>query len=165
MLPFELPARGARRARHRTAPAIGYVTVAGPPADWRDLGRQTDAIVEACHKRRVTLLDVQVEHQLNGVPPLDRHGLRQALARLSSGAAGCLVVADLSQITPSVIDAAPVLEWLSRSDARLIAAAQRIDTADRRSRARVEWLIAMSLIHRELARSVPGERRQAGVAV
>ncbi|HEX8855628.1 MAG TPA: recombinase family protein [Thermoleophilaceae bacterium] len=141
------------------------MTVVGPPADWRDLGRQTDAIVEACAERRLTLLDVQVEHELSGVAPLERRGLRQALARVSSGTAGCFVVADLNRITQGVTDLGPVLEWLSRSDTRLIAAAQRIDTADRRSRARVEWLIAMSCIHRELARGFPAERRQAGVAV
>jgi DNA invertase Pin-like site-specific DNA recombinase len=59
----------------------------------------------------------------------DRPGLGYALRRIADGDASGLVVAKLTAVGRSVGELGEVLEWFRRSDARLVAVAQDLDTS------------------------------------
>jgi Resolvase, N terminal domain/Putative peptidoglycan binding domain len=158
MPPLGRRVRGARRAPPQSTPVLGYVTFVGSPGGRADLRHQADAIQVECKKRGLNLLDVHLDREPSGVTGLDRPGFCRALDRISSGEAQGLVVADLSRLSRSVTHIGPVLEWFSRSDTRLVATAQRLDTAERQSRQGMEWLIEVSSVRRDLAESVSQER-------
>jgi DNA invertase Pin-like site-specific DNA recombinase len=80
---------------------------------------------------------------------LERPGLGYALQRIAAGEARGLVVAELSRLTHSAPDLGRVLEWFSRSDARLVAAAEGLDTDDQASGVAVRALIQVSGWERE----------------
>jgi DNA invertase Pin-like site-specific DNA recombinase len=72
---------------------------------------------------------------------MDRPALSYALKRISSGEAEGLVVAELSRLSRSVPDLGPVLVWFLDSNARLVAAAQGLDTEERGGQLAVRTLI------------------------
>jgi DNA invertase Pin-like site-specific DNA recombinase len=59
---------------------------------------------------------------------LTRPGFVYTLERIASGHASGLVVSELSRITRSAAEVGKVIEWLTRAQARLVAAAHGFDT-------------------------------------
>jgi DNA invertase Pin-like site-specific DNA recombinase len=137
--------------RARAAAVLGYasiVAVNGHQAG-RDLGVQTKHIVTACECRGLSLVEVVREREPTRGHALERPGLGYALARISAGEAGGLVVADLSRLTRSVPELGRVLEWFSRSDARLIAASPGFDTGDEPGQLTARLIIELSQWERQ----------------
>jgi DNA invertase Pin-like site-specific DNA recombinase len=125
---------------------LGYATTAQSAlhGDADDLREQAETVVAECQRLGLTLLELVRERESGSAESVERPGLGYALDRISAGEATGLVVADLAHLGRSVSDLADVLEWFSRSDARLVAAAQGLDTAESGGRLAAETLIEMS---------------------
>ena len=90
---------------------------------------------------------------------LDRPGLGYALNRIEAGEARGLVVSELAQLSRSASDLGEILDWFARSDARLVAAAQKLDTGQEAGRLAARTLIEVSGWERERL----SERTQKGL--
>jgi Resolvase, N terminal domain/Recombinase len=86
--------------------------------------------VSACQRLRLPLLQVVRERQPNGRRGCDRPALSYALRRIAAGEAHGLVVSELSQLSRSKDELGEVLDCLSQANARLVAAAQGLDTGE-----------------------------------
>jgi peptidoglycan hydrolase-like protein with peptidoglycan-binding domain len=128
------------------SPVLGYATVAqsAPHRNGPDLREQEDAVAAECERRGLVLLEFVHEREPANGKSLERPGLGYALDRISAGEATGLVVADVSRLSHSVSEFGPVLDWFSRSDARLVAVAQGLDTAERDGRLAAQTLIEVS---------------------
>ncbi len=132
--------------RPNPTPVLGYASV-DPQLDGatrRDLRRQVEAISSECRRRRLGLLELVREREPRRGSPLDRPALGYALKRISRGEAEGLVVAELSRLSSSLPDLGPVLQWFLRSNARLVASAQGLDTGEPGGRLAVRALIYAS---------------------
>ena len=78
-----------------------------------------------------------------------RTGLRYALGRIAAGEARGLVVPGLRRLTRSVAELGPILDWCLRHQARLVAVAQGLDTAQPESRIAARLIIEVSRWERE----------------
>jgi DNA invertase Pin-like site-specific DNA recombinase len=133
------------RYQPQAFPVLGYASMDPQPGDpGKDFRGQAEKIASECERRGLSLLDVVRERVPQRDRALTRPGLAYALRQLSSGQAKGLVVADLSRLARSVPQLGPVLAWLSRSDARLIAVAEGIDTAESAGRLVARTLIEVS---------------------
>lgn len=133
-------------SRSPAAPVVGYASVAwdSDRPSKEELRSQTDTIVGACARRGLSLLEVVREWEPARGHALERPGLGYALERISAGEATGLVVADLSRLTRSVPELGRVLDWLSSSDARLIAAVPGLDTGDEGGRLTARMIIELT---------------------
>jgi peptidoglycan hydrolase-like protein with peptidoglycan-binding domain/DNA invertase Pin-like site-specific DNA recombinase len=145
------PAEGA-------TPVLGYATSQNRGGD-EDFRAQVEAIVSECEQRGLSLLRVVREVKSENGEVLDRPGLGYALNQISAGEAHGLVVAELSQLSRSAAELGQVLGWLSRSRARLVAAAQRLDTGEREGQLAAQMLIEVSAWERKRL----GERTRKGL--
>jgi DNA invertase Pin-like site-specific DNA recombinase len=132
-------------------PVVGYASVSGPGgAGSLELKQQAEQIESECERRGLVLLEVVGEREpTNGGKAPDRPGLAYALERISAREAKGLVVSELSRLTHSAADLGTIIEWLSRSDARLVAAANSLDTDDHEGRLAAELLIEISSWERD----------------
>lgn len=148
---------GVGRGRESELPSkpirvMGYASLtagAGNGSSNGDLQSQAQKIAAACAHRGLSLLEIVHEREPKRGKALARPGLGYALERISAGEAEGLVVAQLSRLTHSVPELGRVLEWFSRSDARLIAAAPGLDTEEQGGRMAVRTLIELSQTERE----------------
>jgi DNA invertase Pin-like site-specific DNA recombinase len=131
-------------------PVVGYASVSGPGgAGSLELKQQAELIERECERRGLVLLEVVGEREpTNGKAP-DRPGLSYALERISAREAKGLVVSELSRLTHSAADLGTIIEWLGRSDARLVAAANSLDTDDQEGRLAADLLIEISSWERD----------------
>ena len=146
-------------SRSPAAPVVGYASVAwgsDRPSN-EELRNQTDTIAVACGRRGLSLLEVVREWEPARGHALDRPGLGYALEKISAGEAAGLVVANLSRLTRSVPELGRVLEWLSCSETRLIAAVPGLDTGDDGGRLAARTIIGLS--HWERDRLVERTRK------
>jgi peptidoglycan hydrolase-like protein with peptidoglycan-binding domain len=144
--PFGLRVPSTDGAWAHGSQVVGYATAA-PSAPHRDgpgFPEQAAVVVAECTRRGLVLLELVYEQEAPDGESFERPGLGRALDRISSGEAAGLVVADLALLSDSLSDIGHVLEWFSRSDARLVAVAQELDTAERDSRSAVHTLIKVS---------------------
>jgi hypothetical protein len=116
--------------RQPTDLVLGYAVV---PARGRERAEkefrdQAEAIVAECRRRDLRLLQVIREPEFGDEGGTARPGLTYALRRISVGEARGLVVADLMRLAPTVSELRQVLDSLGESGARLVAAAQGLDT-------------------------------------
>jgi Resolvase, N terminal domain len=127
---------------------LGYATVAQSAAQRgeADLREQSEALAAECTRRGLVLVELVREPKSSNGTSLERPGLGYALARISSGEATGLVVADITQLSPTMSELGNVLDWFSRSDARLVAVAQGMDTAERDGRLAAQTLIRLSAL-------------------
>jgi peptidoglycan hydrolase-like protein with peptidoglycan-binding domain len=145
--PFALGLRAPSTDRASAgSPVLGYATVAesAPHRNRPDLREQEDAVAAECKRRGLLLLEFVHEREPANGKSLERPGLGHALDRISAGEATGLVVADVSRLSRSVSEFGLVLDWFSRSDARLVAVAQGLDTAERDGRLAAQTLIEVS---------------------
>ena len=122
---------------------LGYAVIpASEAGDARvELGRQADVIAGECRRRGLGLLELVRDREPRNGKGLDRPGLGYALNRIAAGEARGLVVSELAQLSRSASDLGEILDWFARSEARLVAAAQGLDTgeeAGRRGRPHVD---------------------------
>jgi DNA invertase Pin-like site-specific DNA recombinase len=135
----------SERYQPQAFPVLGYASMDPELGDsGKDFRGQAEKMASECERRGLSLLDVVRERVPKRDRALTRPGFAYALQQLSSGQAKGLVVADLSRLTRSVAQLGPVLAWLSRSDARLIAVAEGIDTAEPAGRLVARTLIEVS---------------------
>ncbi len=124
---------------------IGYASV---PTSVRavdvEISRQAEQIDAACERRSLRLLEVVGERDRPGIKALNRPGLSYALHRISIGEAAGLVVADLARLAHSAAELGAVLRRLSGGRARLVAAAQSLDTQDEDGRLAATLLVEIS---------------------
>jgi DNA invertase Pin-like site-specific DNA recombinase len=141
----------ASPGRHAAIPVVGYASIpgGGGPRANGDLRSQTASIVSACARRGLSLVEVVREREPTRGHALDRPGLGYALELISAGEAEGLVVTDLSRLTRSVPELGRVLEWLSGTDARLVAATPGLDTGDDGGRLTARMIIELSHWERE----------------
>lgn len=122
---------------------LGYASVEGPP----DAGlngafkAQMEKIAAECDRRGLSLLELVRERGPQHGSGLERPGLGYALERISAGEAQGLVVAELSRLTRSPPDLGRLLESLRRSDARLVAAVEGLDTGEARGQLAARMLV------------------------
>jgi DNA invertase Pin-like site-specific DNA recombinase len=90
------------------------------------------------------LLEVVHEREPANGKALSRPGLAYALERIAKQEAGVLVVSELSRITRSAADLGMVIQWISRSNARLVAAAHGLDTHRLDGRLAADLLVEVS---------------------
>jgi hypothetical protein len=130
---------------------IGYATLsrhAGKRFD-QELAKQAKVIARACDQRGLVLVEV-VREAPNGPGPVPsrrgdgRPALRYAMARIAAGEAEGLVVSGLRRLTRSAAELAPIMAWFTRREARLVAVAQGLDTAEREGRAAARLIIEVS---------------------
>jgi len=132
-------------------PVLGYAVGDVRPGDapGRDIKAQAERIAVACEGRGLSLMQLVREREPARGSALERPGLGYALERIGTGDAHGLVVANLSRLSHSAPDLGRVLEWFTRSDARLVAAAEGLDTHDDGGRLAISTLIQVSGWERE----------------
>ncbi len=143
--------RSRGEARPDAIRVVGYASFAPQDAESPNghLRRQAENIALACAQRGLSLLEIVREREPKRGHALERPGLGYALARISCGDADGLVVVELSRLSRSVPELGRVLEWFSRSDARLIAAAPGLDTEEQGGRLAARMIIDLSRWERE----------------
>jgi DNA invertase Pin-like site-specific DNA recombinase len=125
---------------------LGYASIAASADEFHP---QVEAIDSECQQRGLDLLELVREREpLNGKGLL-RPGLAYALRRVMAGEAQGLVVADLARLTRSAAELGDVLDWVLRSDGRLIVANAGIDTGDKDGRLAARTLIEVSTWERQ----------------
>jgi hypothetical protein len=92
----------------------------------------------------LVLLELVRESESSRAKSFERRGLGYALARICTGHATGLVVADLTRLSGSMSELGHVLDWFCRADARLVAVAQGLDTAETDGRLAAQTLIELS---------------------
>jgi DNA invertase Pin-like site-specific DNA recombinase len=130
-------------------PALGYATTAGEErGSDAQVNEQTLAIVAACDRLGLELIDVVRDREPDAGAADARPGLRGALERIETGEASCLVVTALDCLGTQVAEFASVVDRLEKRGTRLIALDVGLDTADapghlavaRRPRRRLPWM-------------------------
>ena len=124
------PARQPRGAvRPVEVVALGYVSATGLPRDAdMELAPQIARIDRFCASQGWDLLAVVRDIEANKKRP-GRPSLTHAIERLRSGAASCLVVAELKRLAPSVAQLSGVLEAVEQARGRLVTIEPAIDSA------------------------------------
>jgi DNA invertase Pin-like site-specific DNA recombinase/peptidoglycan hydrolase-like protein with peptidoglycan-binding domain len=128
--------------------ALGYVSVPEVEELTR-LSEQTTTIDSYCEQHGWDLLEVVRDVERSSTKGLERPGLQYALDQLERDEADCLVVSELGRLSRSVADLGRMLEWLDRSDGRLVAIDVGLDTEDPGGRVAARSLIAVSSWERE----------------
>src|SRR5215212_678748 len=85
------------------------------------------------------------------------------MARIAAGEAEGLVVSGLRRLTRSSAELAPIVAWFIQREARLVAVAQGLDTAEREGRAAARLIIEVSRWEQE--RLVDSWHRHPGVSL
>jgi DNA invertase Pin-like site-specific DNA recombinase len=140
---------------------LGYAVVAAPAGsvNGRELTAQAESIAAECERRGLALLELVREREPRNGKGLKRPGLGYACARIAAGEAQGLVVSELSRLSRSAAELGEILQWFTRSGARLVAVAQGLDTNEPEGRLAVGTLIEVSGWERERL----SERTQRGL--
>jgi DNA invertase Pin-like site-specific DNA recombinase len=112
--------------------ALGY---ASAPADDENhaahtLEEQAKAIDSICARLGLSLVEVVRERAPKSGKALDRAGVSYLVERLAAGDATCLVVTGLDRLSQSVAELGKLVEWLAKSEIRLVAVDLGLDTAN-----------------------------------
>jgi DNA invertase Pin-like site-specific DNA recombinase len=141
--------------------AVGYVS--GPP---RGLVKepvvhdQIAAIAAACEQRGWQLLEIVRDEQQEGVKAPDLPGLTRVLKRMRAGQASCLVVCNLTRLSPTVVELGVVLKAIGQSGGRFVSLEDQVDTARPAGRKAANAIVTVSgWEHQRL-----GERTRQGLA-
>jgi DNA invertase Pin-like site-specific DNA recombinase len=108
---------------------IGYASGPGAgPGAKGELEQQAHAIGAECERRGFTLVELVYEREPSNGKALTRPGLAYALKRISEREALGLVVAELFRLTRLAAELGKIIDWLHQRNARLVAAAEGLDT-------------------------------------
>lgn len=149
------------RERRSAVRMLGYAVVSAPAGsvNGRELTAQAELIAAECERRGLELLELVREREPRNGKGLHRPGLGYACTRISAGEAQGLVVSELSRLSRSAAELGEILQWFTRSGARLVAVAQELDTNEPEGRLAVRTLIEVSGWERERL----SERTQKGL--
>ncbi len=129
---------------------VGYTSVSTRgAAGSRELRRQVEVITRECEQREFVLLTVVSEREATSSKGLGRPGLNYALAQIARREAQGLVVSELARLTHSAAELGTIIEWLAGLNARLVAAADLLDTGDQDGRLAADLLVEVSGWERE----------------
>jgi DNA invertase Pin-like site-specific DNA recombinase len=124
-------------------PVLGYVALAwGDPAG--DLNEAARNIGTWCEESGWPLARVVHDAPAESGKPRSRPGLAHALQEVAAGRAAGLVVVRLRDLTESVAEIGPLLQWFADTEAFVIALDYRLDTASDRGRFAVWTLVEIS---------------------
>jgi DNA invertase Pin-like site-specific DNA recombinase/peptidoglycan hydrolase-like protein with peptidoglycan-binding domain len=142
-----VPARDAPNVM----PVLGYACVSpqSSSANGDELRAQSDLLARACTERGLALIGVVHEREPRNGKSMERPGLNNALSLILTGKARGLVVSDLSRLSRSAADLGTILEWCATAQARLVAVAEGLDTAEPAGRLAARTLIQVSGWERE----------------
>jgi DNA invertase Pin-like site-specific DNA recombinase len=151
----------------RRQPVLGYVALGwGDPAG--DLEEGARSIATWCEESGWPLSRVVHDAPAEGGRPRSRPGLAHALQEVGAGRAAGLVVARLGDLTESVVEIGPLLQWFADTEAFVIALDYRLDTASAPGRFAASTLLEISEWERGrlTGRTRPGlEAARRGAAV
>lgn len=155
------PAPRAPRSR-KAMRALGYASIApeGGPAGSDNLERQKHAIERTCQRLGLELVEVVREREPKAGNALERAGVSYLIERLAAGDASCLVVTGLDRLSRSVSELGTLVQWLERSNVRLVAVELDLDTLSPGGRAAARALASVGGWERERL----SERTQKGLA-
>jgi DNA invertase Pin-like site-specific DNA recombinase len=109
--------------------ALGYQRVQAPArADDLELLRRAAAIQDFCRHKGWRLLSLQRDVEVHPGSGPRQPALIHAVERIREGDASCLVVAELSDLCPSVAELGDILAALRRAGARLVSLDPPFDT-------------------------------------
>lgn len=109
--------------------ALGYQSVRAPARITEPEAQgQADAIGDYCSRKGWDLLTVLRDVDAGRGRGPAQPALSNAIERLRSGEASCLVVAELRQLCPSIADLGGILELLEGADARFVSLEPPFDT-------------------------------------
>jgi DNA invertase Pin-like site-specific DNA recombinase len=113
-----------------TAPvALGYQRVRAPAqADDLEPLRRAAAIRDFCRRKGWRLLSLQRDVEMRPGSGPRQPALIHVVERIREGEASCLVVAELSDLCPSVAELGDILAALKRAGARLVSLDPPFDT-------------------------------------
>jgi DNA invertase Pin-like site-specific DNA recombinase len=124
-------------------PVLGYVALAwGDPAG--DLESAARSIGMWCEESGWPLATVVHDAPAESGRPRSRPGLAHALQEVAAGRAAGLVVARLRDLTESVAEIGPLLQWFADTEAFAIALDYRLDTASAPGRFAAWTLVEIS---------------------
>jgi DNA invertase Pin-like site-specific DNA recombinase len=158
--PVEPPAPApARRPAPASVRALGYASVsADDPTE--ELTRQAEAIERRCERLGLELVEVVREREPKAGKALNRAGITYLIERLAAGDASCLVVSGLDRLSHSVAELGTLVQWLEKSDVRLVAVELDLDTVSPGGRAAARALASVGGWERERL----SERTRKGLA-
>ena len=122
------PSRSDSASQEARTVALGYVSVRNHSAEGKELQEQTTAIYRACRQRGLLLQKVIRDVGQTDAKVSKRPGLREVLRRLAGQEGTCLVVAGLERLDCTPSELSRIIEWVRRSEGRLVAVDERIDT-------------------------------------
>ncbi len=122
------PSRSDSAPQEARTVALGYVSVRNHSAEGKELQEQTTAIYRACRQRGLLLQKVIRDVGQTDAKVSKRPGLREVLRRLAGQEGTCLVVAGLERLDCTPAELSRIIEWVRRSEGRLVAVDERIDT-------------------------------------
>jgi DNA invertase Pin-like site-specific DNA recombinase len=157
----ETPAPRAPRSR-KAIRALGYASIGpeGGPASSDHLERQKQAIERTCQRLGLELVEVVREREPKAGSALERAGVSYLIERLAAGDASCLVVTGLDRLSRSVSELGTLVQWLERSNVRLVAVELDLDTLSPGGRTAARALASVGGWERERL----SERTQKGLA-
>jgi DNA invertase Pin-like site-specific DNA recombinase len=131
---------------------LGYVRVSTHEQAMSGLGlaAQRTAIEHACNARGWSLTGVVVDDGASG-RSLDRRGIQEALGRLLTGEASCLMVSKLDRLTRSVGDLAALVAWTEAQRVTLVALDLGVDTSTPGGRLMANVFASVAEWEREMA--------------
>jgi DNA invertase Pin-like site-specific DNA recombinase len=140
--------------------AVGYASVDGEGKGTAELDAQKRAIDRCAERLNLELVEVVREREPAKGKALDRAGLSYLIERIAAGDASCLVVTGLDRLSRSVAELGTIVQWLERSDVRLVAVDLDLDTANPAGRATAHALASVAGWERERL----SERTRKGLA-
>jgi DNA invertase Pin-like site-specific DNA recombinase len=146
----------------KAARALGYASVPaeGDPDGSDRLERQKHAIERTCQRLGLELVEVVREREPKDGTALERAGVSYLIDRLAAGDANCLVVSGLERLSRSVSELGTLVQWLERSDIRLVAVELDLDTLSPGGRTAARALASVGGWERERL----SERTRKGLA-
>ena len=155
------PERPALRSGKATR-ALGYASIPpeGDSEGAHPLDSQKQAIERTCRRLGLDLVEIVREREPKAGNALDRAGISYLIERLAAGDASCLVVSGLERLSRSVSELGTLVQWLERSDVRLVAVELDLDTLSPGGRAAARALASVGGWERERL----SERTRKGLA-
>jgi len=156
----ETPVPQVDRPARTAIRALGYASI---PADDESgsahaLEQQRQAIERTCERLGLELVEVVREREPRAANALERAGVNYLIERLAAGDASCLVVSGLDRLSRSVSELGTLVQWLERSNVRLVAV--ELDTLSPGGRAAARALASVGGWERERL----SERTRKGLA-
>jgi DNA invertase Pin-like site-specific DNA recombinase len=158
----ETPAPKVGPRSQKATRALGYASIPadddGENAD--RLERQKRSIERTCQRLGLELVEVVREREPKAGNALERAGGSYLIERLAAGDASCLVVSGLERLSRSVSELGTLVQWLERSNVRLVAVELDLDTLSPGGRAAARALASVGGWERERL----SERTRKGLA-